>query len=232
MKRLVLLGLGLGVLLLALLAYSVLRTPTTASEPIAAVPLVVDEADQAAAAETAGDVVVFAITPADSQARFELDEDLRGARNTVVGTTDQIAGQIAFNPDDLATAQIGVIQVNARTLSTDHSMRNRAIQNWILETQAYEYITFTPTAVQGLPASASIGQPVTFTIVGDLTIRDVTQEVAFTADVTLLSESELSGAARTTISRGDYDLTIPNVPQVANVEEEIELILEFVARTV
>jgi polyisoprenoid-binding protein YceI len=230
MKRLVLLGLGLGGLLLALLAYSVLRTPTTASEPIAAVPLDVDEAAQAAA--TAGDVVVFAITPADSQARFELDEDLRGARNTVVGTTDQIAGQIAFNPDDLATAQIGIIQVNARTLVTDHSMRNRAIQNWILETEAHEYVTFTPTAVQGLPASASIGQPVTFTIVGDLTIRDVTQEVIFTADVTLLSESELSGTARTTISRDDYDLTIPNVPQVANVEEEIELILEFMARTV
>lgn len=40
---------------------------------------------------------------------------------------------------------------------------------------------------------------------------------------------QLAGTARATVSRGDYSLVIPSVPQVANVEEEIELILEFLA---
>lgn len=108
---------------------------------------------------TAGTVVIFQISPADSQVRFELDEDLRGSRVTVVGTTDQVAGEIAVNLADLAQTQVGVIQINARTLATDNNFRNRAIQNEILDTGANEFITFTPTAVNGLPPAPPWATP-------------------------------------------------------------------------
>lgn len=210
-------------------------TTETAAEPAveAVATEVIVEPTVAAAeseVETAGSLQLYEISQDSSQVRFELDEDLRGVRTTVVGTTDQVAGQIAFDPADLATLQVGVIQVNARTLATDNDMRNRAIQNRILNTGSYEYITFTPTAVEGLPESVAVGETVSFTIVGDLTIRDVSQQVTFEVTATMVSATELQGTAGTTIERGDYNLNIPSVPQVANVEEVVSLVIEFVAR--
>lgn len=190
--------------------------PTTAPEPTA-------EAAPTGAATT------FTIDSAASQVRFQLDEDLRGVRTTVVGTTDQVAGQLAVNLADLSQTQVGVIQINARTLVTDNNFRNRAIQNEILDTGDYEFITFTPTAVEGLPASAAIGETITFTLVGDLTIRDVTLPATFTVEATAVSDTQITGTATAVVNRADFGLQIPSVPNVANVEEEVELYIDFTA---
>ena len=212
--------------LMATVGCGLLQDPEEASEPIEAVPL----------SETAGETslggegtTVFQISQSESEVRFELDEDLRGSRVTVVGTTDQIAGEIALDLNNLAAAQVGVIQINARTLATDNNMRNRAISNQILDTETYEYITFTPITISGLPATASIGDTVSFTLEGDLTIRDVTSPATFTVEATLVSETQISGTATATVTRETYGLTIPNVPNVANVEEEVDLTIDFVA---
>ena len=42
-------------------------------------------------------IVIYQISPEASQVRFELDEDLRGNRITVVGSTDQVAGEIGHS---------------------------------------------------------------------------------------------------------------------------------------
>jgi polyisoprenoid-binding protein YceI len=173
--------------------------------------------------------LIYQIDPAASQVRFELDEVLRGEPITVVGTTDQVAGQIAADLGDLSSTQVGEVRINARTLVTDNNFRNRALNNEILDTEEYEFITFVPTAVKGLPDSAAVGEMVEFTIDGDLTIRDVTLPVTFSVTATPVSETQLSGSAATVISRGDFNLTIPSVPSVADVEEEVELYLDFVA---
>jgi polyisoprenoid-binding protein YceI len=176
-----------------------------------------------------GNVRVYEISPADSAVRFELDEDLRGEHQTVVGSGNGVAGQIAADLNDLTTAEIGVIQIDATTLETDRSMRNNAIGRWILETGDHQFITFTPTTIEGLPDSAAVGEEISFTVSGDLTIRDITQPVTFNVTATAVSETQLSGTAGTTIQRADFDLTIPSVPNVANVEEEVELYIDFVA---
>jgi polyisoprenoid-binding protein YceI len=198
--------------------------PTEPSDTIAAAT----PTTEAAAAEGAGPQV-YEISQADSEVRFELEEDLRGERTQVVGITDQVAGQIALNLEDLSTVQVGVIQINARTLLTDNNFRNRAIQNEILDTGAYEFITFTPTAVNDLPASAAVGDELSFTIDGALTIRDITQPVTFAVTATAASETRLTGSATATVARADFDLRIPQVRNVANVDEEVVLFIDFVA---
>jgi polyisoprenoid-binding protein YceI len=245
MKTVIVIVFALIVVIGGYAAYSVLRTPAEASSPIEAIPLevttdtetaAVTETESTAVAETAveetaatGEPTVYAINTAASQARFELDEDLRGNRITVVGNTDQIAGELAFDFNDLSQTQIGTILINARTLATDNDFRNRAIQNEILDTGDYEYITFTPTAINGLPESAAIGDTITFTIDGDLTIRDVTTPVTFSVEATAASDSQIIGTASTIITRDAYGLTIPSVPSVANVEQEVELYIDFAA---
>jgi hypothetical protein len=101
------------------------------------------------AAAPTGTALVFTIDQGASQVRFQLDEELRGQPTTVVGTTDQVAGQLSVNLADLSQTQVGIIQINARTLATDNNFRNRAIQNEILNTGDFEFITFTPTALRG-----------------------------------------------------------------------------------
>lgn len=183
----------------------------------------------AAASTGAPGLVVAQIVPAESEARFIIDEVLNGAPKTVVGTTKDVAGEIAVDPSDPTKSRVGVIQVNARTLTTDSNFRNRAIKNQILQTDQYEFITFTPARITGLPAQAATGQSYSFQIVGNLTIRDVTKEVTFDVTATPKSATRLEGTAKTTIRYADYGITIPQVRQVASVAEQVRLEIDFVA---
>ena len=181
------------------------------------------------AAAPAGTAQVFTIDQSASQVRFQLDEELRGQPTTVVGTTDQVAGQLSVNLADLSQTQVGIIQINARTLATDNNFRNRAIQNEILDTGSFEFITFTPTGIEGLPASATVGEAISFNLVGDLTIRDITLPATFTVEATAVSETQIVGTATAVVNRTDFGLQIPSVPNVANVEEQVELYIDFTA---
>lgn len=174
-------------------------------------------------------VMIFSIVSAESQARFTLNEELRGSPTTVVGTTDQVAGEFSIDFSNPANSQLGIIQVNARTLATNNDFRNRAIENEILQTGSFEFITFTPTALTGLPATVAVGDTITFQITGDLTIRDVTQSVTFEATVTIVAADRIEGLASVTVLRSAYDLQIPSVPSVANVTDEVLVELQFVA---
>lgn len=243
----------IGILLVAVLVIIgiwlwnwVLGDTEAASGPITAVP-VVTEAPTAVAAitETPDEPVVeetpvatdplesgpivFQISQDESEASFMIYEDLRGQPKDVIGTTDQVAGEIALDKSDLSATQVGVIQVNARTLVTDDDRRNQAIRNRILITDNYEFITFTPTGISGLEGTAAVGQEFTFQITGDLTIRDVTKPVVFDVTAQLVSEDQLVAHAETKIQRGDFNLVIPSVPSVANVGEEIALEINLVA---
>jgi polyisoprenoid-binding protein YceI len=190
------------------------------------------EAEVSESVSPSGDdaaAVIFEIVQADSEVRFVIDEILNGAPKTVVGVTDQVAAEIAITIDDPSQTKIGTILVNARALATDSEFRNRAIKNRILSTDDYEFVTFTPTELIGLPDSAAVGESFTFQIRGDLTVRDVTQPVTFDATVTPDSEDRLMGNATTTILYADFGLSIPEAPAVAGVEDEVRLEIDFVA---
>jgi polyisoprenoid-binding protein YceI len=178
---------------------------------------------------SADGVIIFTIVQAESEVRFTLGELLSGVPTTVVGATDQVAGEIAIDPASPASAKVGAILVNARTFLTDSNFRNRAINNSILETGQYEFVTFTPTEIIGFPENPALGQPLEFQISGDLTVRDITQPITFDVIVTAVSETRLEGSASAMLSRADYDLQIPEVPRVADVDEEVLLEIDFVA---
>ena len=208
---------------LAVTGCGLLSEPAAPSSELEAAPVEVEEPTSSAGA------TVYTIDPASSEVRFELNEVLRGEPKTVVGTTDQVAGEIAVDLGDLSSTQVGAIQVNARGLSTDNNFRNRAINNEILNTGDFEFITFEPTAVSGLSGSAVVGDTFEFTVSGDLTIRDITQPVTFDVTATAVSDSQIEGTASAVVQRADYNLQIPSVPSVADVEEEVELYIDFAA---
>ncbi|GAB4202805.1 MAG: YceI family protein [Roseiflexaceae bacterium] len=258
LKRVLLIGGIVAALILAVVGYTVFRTPEAASGPIQAIPIAPTGAASGAAPTVASDAAptsaasgaaptaasdaaptggaaaaapqIFEIVPTESEARFLIDEVLRGSPVTVVGTTNQVAGQIAIDPSNPASAQVGTIQVNARTIVTDNDFRNRAIKNAILQTDQYEFVTFKPTSISGLPASVAANTPFTFQMIGDLTVRDVTKPVTFDVTVTPISATELKGSAKTSLLYRDLGLNIPDSPSVDTVADEVRLELDFIAR--
>jgi len=211
-----------------------------APEPNATEEAAADAEDEAEAAEEAvvGEAApgrnLYRIDQEASEVQFVLQEDLRGERIDVVGTTNEVAGDIIIDTNAPSASQIGTIRINARTLATDNPFRNRAIRGEILLSaqDQYEFIEFTPTALGGLPETVEIGETYTFQVTGDLEIADVTNEVTFDVEATLESEEQLVGNATTTVMWADWNITIPSVPGVANISEEVTLSIDFTADVV
>jgi polyisoprenoid-binding protein YceI len=197
-----------------------LPTDTTAA-------VVVAPTEPASASPQSG-VMIYQINQDESQVRFNIYEVLRGSPKDVIGISNQIAGQVAVDLNDLSTAQIGEIVINARTLETDDSRRNQAIRNRILFTDQYEFIKFQPTQISELSGSAAIGQSFTFKVTGDLTIKDVTKPVTFDVNLTVEALDRLSGSAKSSVNLADFNLVVPSVPFVANVGETMALETDFV----
>lgn len=182
-----------------------------------------------APAEPAAGAQVFAIVPEESEVRFQVGEILRGEPFTVIGVSNAVSGEITADFANPAAAQVGTITIDPSMLITDNNFRNGAIRNQILQTGRFATITFAPTEVTGLPQAVTVGEAFTVQITGDLTIRDITNPVTFEVTVTPVSETRLEGSGRSEIMRGDFELTIPQVPQVAGVDENVILEIDFVA---
>ena len=204
-----------------------------AAQPTAVATEPAGAATAEATAETAGaPAALFALVQGESSVSFELDEDMRGQRITVVGTTPDVAGQIAVNFENPSASEVGEIRFNLRTLATNNDFRNRAIRGQILQSaqDQFEFGSFTPTAITGLPnGPIEPGQSVTFQITGDLTLKDISNPVTFDVTLSEVGEDRLVGQATATVNRTDWGLTIPSVQQVANVEEEVVLTINLVA---
>ena len=63
----------------------------------------------------------------------------------------------------------------------------------------------------------------------ELTLRDVSKEVAFAVTVLAISETRLEGSGSTIVLYVDHGIRIPDVPAVAAVDDEVRLEIEFVA---
>ncbi len=164
-----------------------------------------------------------------SEARFYINEVLLGNDKTVEGITTGVTGEIQFDLANPAAATVGTITINARDLSTDDNRRNGQIQNRILEASKdeFQYITFEPTSITGLPESAAVGDTFNVQMTGNLTIHGMTLEKTFDVAVTVASETELTGLGNATITHQEYELSIPKVPLVASVEDDVRLELAF-----
>lgn len=175
----------------------------------------------------------FTMTPGETRARFLIDEVLLGSPKTVVGITDDVAGDMLIDLENPANSVLGVIRVNLRTLETDNEFRNRALRGQILQADEpeNEFATFTPAQLTGLPDSVTIGEAFSFQVVGSLHLHGATRDVTFEATVTPVSETEVTGTARTVVDYRDFGMTIPEAPGVANVSYEVGVEIDFTAQT-
>ncbi|MFP3853427.1 MAG: YceI family protein [Anaerolineales bacterium] len=206
-------------------------TPTTAPtlmEPTE--PVAVESTESAEGGAVSGDAT-YQIVPAETEARFRIDEVLSGQDNTVVGVTTAVEGSLTLDLDNPKGATYSPLLIEASTFVTDNQRRNTAIQRFILQTgeAGNELITFQPTQVKGLPDSVEIGRDYSIEVQGDLTIRGITMQETFVGTVSAVTAERLEGELSTVTQWGEYGISIPNVPMVASVDEELTLEIDFVA---
>jgi len=95
----------------------------------------------------------------------------------------------------------------------------------------FEFIVFKPTSITGLPDKVTPGQEITFKVLGDLTVQNVTKPVTFEVKAKLVTDTQehLEGSASAVVKRADFGLDIPKVPSVADVTDEVKLDINFKA---
>jgi len=214
-------------MLLAACAQSTAVEPATeAPEAAAAEPNQQSETEEFSGSEVE---TLFTLNPELTEARFIIGEILANQPNTVIGANKRIQGGGVLNTAEPSQSTLSDFVIDASGFVTDSTNRNRAINQFILQSSQYPFISFQPIGIVGIPGEIQVGEPVSFEVSGLLTIREITQEVTFLGEATMVAEDRVEGMASATVFRNDFDLSIPSVPRVAGVDDEFILEIEFVA---
>lgn len=227
-------------LVLSLLAALLLVACQGAAAPAPAPTATLAPAQPVAAGPAVEGLRTFAIVPAESRASYIVDEEFFAAAREkynidagqvkTVGSTQEIAGQLQLNLGDL-TAPLGdnrfTVQLN--TLESDQTLRDRWIRSNGPRFNDFPVAEFVATGVEGAPVSYEEGQEVQFQLVGNLTMRDITQPATFDVTATLQGDT-ITGTAVAQALLSDYGIDPPNFANTLVVGDEFSIEVQFTAR--
>ena len=153
--------------------------------------------------------------PTVSFAGFRVDEVLNSIGDfTAVGRTADVAGSIELSNTALMAA---TVEVTMSTLRTDNSFRDGRIYG-ALNTSEYPQAIFTLVEPVALPAGMADGEPFSGSAEGDLTIKGVTNRVAFDLQAQLVGDI-IVAVGSSDVVFSDYGVTAPTAPVVVSVED-------------
>lgn len=153
----------------------------------------------------------FRVDPARTTVEYAVREVLLGNDQITRGKTNAVEGEFQiYMQNGRVSIALSNLQVDLRTLSTDNTVRDQALRkNW-LESDKYPKAIFVANSVAALPMDAVLGQPYSFQVSGDLTIRNITQPVTFDVTVTA-SEHSIAGEGTTIIKMKDFGFDPPSI---------------------
>ena len=154
--------------------------------------------------------LVITVQPAVAQPTWEIDPAHSAAQfqvkhlmiSNVRGEFGKMSGKAIFDGKDYTTlkteAAIDVASINTREPKRDEHLRSADF----FDAAAHPKITFKTKRIEGVNGSQ-------FKLIGDLTIRGVTKEVALSVEATpvikgMRGESRIGAQATTRINRQDY----------------------------
>jgi polyisoprenoid-binding protein YceI len=173
----------------------------------------------------AAQTVTWTIDPNHTAAQFAVRHLLV---STVRGQFDKLSGTITMEGNDISTIAVHVTidaaSVNTRVDRRDDDLRS---ENFF-DVAKYPTITFVSRRVEA-------GEPGSFRLIGDLTMRGVTREVALDVEgpngPLMQGQRQRIGASATTkINRHDWGLTYNRAVEAAPVVgDEITITLDIEA---
>jgi polyisoprenoid-binding protein YceI len=174
-------------------------------------------------------VTKFVVAPQGNEARYRVREQLAGIDfpNDAIGRTTRIDGSIAVTADGKVVTDESRFTIDLESLTSDQEMRDNFLRRNTLQTAQFASAVFVPKEIRGLTLPLRNGaQPLTFELVGDLTVRGVTKEVVW--EVTAkLENNAVSGEAKTRFTFADFQLEKPRVRRVLSVNDDIALEYTF-----
>lgn len=177
----------------------------------------------------------FVIEQGSSQATYSVHEELFDQElpsRTTIGNTTEVEGAMVLQIDPrnggVAVGE-NQITVNLESLTSNESRRDNRIRSEWLESTTYPLATFVAKEIQGFPAGIQEGQAATFQLVGDLTIREITQQTTFTTTA-LFNGDTISGNAASLIYMRDFGFEPPSVMGILAVTDGVTVTLQFVMK--
>jgi polyisoprenoid-binding protein YceI len=217
-------------------------TPDPTPEPVAA-PTQAPMAESAPAADAPGTEPVegtpmYAVT-SDSTATYIVQEEfladalsklgINAGKTEVFGVSQEVGGFIQLDLNNLDNA-LGPNQftVDLTVLQTDQSRRD----NWIQENGPtfgrFPLASFEATSIVGAPQSYTEGQEASFQLVGNLTIREITQPATFDVTATL-ADRTIRGTATADLLMSDFGIDPPSFANTLTVEDGFQIVVNLVA---
>jgi len=187
--------------------------------------------ERGAALAQGGAAVRYDVVPEGTEVRYRVREQLVGLSfpNDAVGATNAVDGAIVFDAQGRLVPGQSRVTVDLRTLRSDEPRRDNYLRRNTLETERYPTVTFLPAEARGLPVPLPASGTVPFELAGDLTVKDVTRRVGWSATASF-EGPRVTVRARTAFRFGEFGLRIPRVSVVLSVDDDIKLEADLVLR--
>ncbi len=195
------------------------------------------DAEQAA---STSEVRTFVVVSDESTARYLVAETfLDGAPDrfgiptgltTTMGETQTVAGSLTLDMGQSPIAlEAAEFTVDISTLRSDQSMRDNTLRDRWLESNRYPIASFVASSMENFPADYVEGNEVTFQLVGEITIREMTQPVTWDVTATL-TDGVISGTAVAPLTMTDFGFDPPNFANLFTIEPDFEVEVAFTAQ--
>ena len=167
-------------------------------------------------------------TASGSFAGFRVGEELTIGEVTAVGRTGGVTGSLTIDDGTLVAAEI---TVDMTTIESNDSRRENAIRNAV-RASVYPTATFVLTEPFRLDLEAlESGSTLFIDVVGDLTVKGTTNQVAFFLHTTIVEPGLGLVIGSAQIFWEDFGVTPPRAPIVVSVEDDGIVEFQLVVRS-
>lgn len=181
-------------------------------------------------ANPASQARTFRIVSERTTAAYEIRETFAKLASMITAraVTPLVEGEVLVDLSAPPSAQVVTMTVDLRGLDSGEPKRDEKLADQWVVTNAYPLAYFVSTEIRNAPQTYTAGAETSFTLVGDLTIREITRPVEFVVRATLTG-STLTGSAESAILMSDFGIEPPNIFNFVVVEDEVKITVDFVA---
>lgn len=180
-----------------------------------------------AASAKAGTTRTYNVAPLGNEARYRVFEELGSiGHNEVIGKTRDVKGKIVLDANGAVMKDSSKIVINAQALQTDQKRRDEHLKTQTLETAKFPEIALVPVSFDGFNGDVPAGQEKTFTMMADLTVRNVTKPLKWDV-VARRQGNDIVGTAKTLFTLDYFNIEKPRAVMVLSVADTVRLEYDF-----
>jgi len=170
----------------------------------------------------------YVLAPEGNSARYFVREQLASVNfpSDAVGVTDSLTGAVTIDDKGQVVPAESKIVANISYLKSDRDMRDGFIRRRTMDTDKYPTVTLVPREIKGLAMPIPDSGRVTFTLLGDLTVKGVTRPTTWTV-MAGMRRGAVRGTASTGFTFADFQLEKPKVMSILSVADSIHLVYDF-----